>query len=469
MLVAIKIGAVVFLLQCIVLIGTSALFQVYGGSLEHEISRQDAAHFMGVAKSLLEDGTFRQTGKAVLDTWLTPGYPFFVAGVFALTNHSLNILLVLLAFLGGASSALVYLIARTLDIRPPFSYASALLFGISPAVIWLPASGMGGDMLFVFLLLGATYLTLKLRTTKHWWVLAVSIGLLHGLATLVRPIDFYFFFIWLIAIPFITYATEQTRKRIAITLCLMLLSFYAAIMPWMIRNELVGNHFSLSSQFAHNPFYYNIPLYLAWRDGSTQDAEVSKLMDLVGTHDNYALISGFTHKNPDGQYYYDILAAFDKQFLKENWIPYFAFHLYKTIPFFVGSGVNVVYATITNEIPNMPDVPFFPRAAQNTASLFYGGSYGSVLYNLFYYWPSTLERIAWLMIFILAFAAPLVTSGLQRRFAILGVGMILAIAILASPIAQPRYRIPAEPFIWLLATMTTSLLAAKYHAQVRCA
>jgi hypothetical protein len=106
----------------------------------------------------------------------------------------------------------------------------------------------------------------------------------------------------------------------------------------------------------------------------------------------------------------------------------------------------------------MPDVPFFPRATENTSSLFYGGSYSAVIGNLFYYWPSSLERMVWLVLFILAFAAPFVTAGRQRRFTVFSVIMILAIAMLASPIAQPRYRIPAEPFIWLSAALAAAEL-----------
>lgn len=218
-------------------------------------------------------------------------------------------------------------------------------------------------------------------------------------------------------------------------------------------------HFSLTSQFAFNPFYYNLPIFYAWQNGTGEDAERIKLMDEVGTRDVYALVNGFT--------YSDELSLRAKTFLKDNLVPYGFFHLYKTIPFFVGSGVNVIYATITNEIPRMPDVPFFPRATQNTATLFYGGEFGAVTKNILYYWPSTLERLLWLVVFVLAFAAPFVTKGRTQRFVILGAALTIVIALLASPIAQPRYRLPAEPFIWLSAAFTCAILVPSLGAFLR--
>jgi K+-sensing histidine kinase KdpD len=136
------------------------------------------------------------------------------------------------------------------------------------------------------------------------------------------------------------------------------------------------------------------------------------------------------------------------------------------LPFFFGSGINVIYATITNEIPAF-HLPFFPLASQNTSSLFYGGSYLAVAQNLLSYWPATLERLVWLTLFLLAFAAPFFTTGMQRRFALLSVLFILAVALLASPIAQPRYRIPAEPFIWLSAALTLYNFLIPYFSRKR--
>ena len=435
----------IFIVQCVVLCATALLFVSFGGSLAHEISNQDAREYMLLADSLLEDKQLHLPGLTVPETWRTPGYPAFIATIFALTNSSLAILLVVLAFIGAVTSGCIYLIGKELGLPERPATIAGMLFGFSTAVIWIPPSGMGGDIVFAFLMTVALYLLL--RASSWYWLVAVGISL--GIATLVRPLGLYLSLLLIIAAPFLVPRFTHGAKVVA----LIFATFMLAITPWMARNYSVAGHFALSSQFAFNPFYYNIPLFYAWQRGTSEEVERTKLTDTVGTRDVYALVNGFT--------YYDELSSIDRRFLRENLIPYTLFHIYKTIPFFIGSGINVIYATITNEIPEMPDVPFFPRAGENTATLFYAGNLLATAQNLAYYWPSTLERLVWLMLFIFAFIAPFITNGRQRRFAIFSIIMIVAIAILSSPIAQPRYRIPAEPFIWLCSILTIYSLAIR--------
>ncbi len=452
---AAKVTLIVFVLQLAVLLGTSWLMTTHGGSIAHEISTQDAREYMLLGEVLLEEGKFHLPDRTEAETWRTPGYPAFVATIFALF-HSLYVLLVVLALLGALTSGVIYLIAKELLLSERNSFAAGLIFGLSPAVIWIPPSGMGGDILFAFLLVVALYCLVLLARGRDLGFSLIHMGLFLGAATLVRPIGLYIAVIFIFATFF--FIPKETRSLKMPFL--VLLMFALLTVPWMWRNYYVAGHFSLTSQFAFNPFFYNIPLFTAWKNGTGEEAERVKLMDSVGTRDVYALVNGYT--------YYDKLKAIDTAFLKENFVPYAVFHAYKMIPFFAGSGVNVIYATITNEIPNLEDIPYLPRATENTSSLFYGGDLNAVASNLVRYWPSTVERIVWALAFLLAFLAPLFARGLQRKFALLSILMILVIAGLSSPIAQPRYRIPAEPFIWLgaaicLASLRLRLLSFANH------
>jgi len=445
---AYKVTGIVFALQIMVLVSTALLFNTYGGSLAHEVMSQDTKGYVQLAQSLLTDGQYHLPGLAAPETFRMPGYPFFIAVVFGLTNNSLSILLIVLSLVGAITSGLIYLISRELELSQKWAYSVAILFGISPAIIWIPATGMS-DITFVFLLTLALYVLVGLKNTRRVWMNLCLLGLVLGLATLNRSVGLYLSPLFIGTIPFflnIRYASHRALACIGVAL----ITFSIPTLAWMARNDVVAGHFSLSSQFAFNPFAYNMPTFFAWKNHTSEESERIKLLDSVGTRDEYALVNGFT--------YSDRLAVIDKQFLKDNFISYGTFHLIKTLPFFAGSGVNATYATIAKEIPNMPEIPFFARAEQNTASLFYGGDFISVSKNLLYYWPATLERIVWLILFILAFTAPFITRGRQRMFSVLGVFVILTVAILATPIAQPRYRVPAEPFIWISAALALSSL-----------
>ena len=444
-----KVVGIIFILQIAILISVAFLFSSYGGDLTHEVMSRDTKGYVQLAQSLLADKQYHLPGIIAPETFRMPGYPFFIAIVFGLTDSSLYALLVLLALIGALTSGLIYLIGRELELSRRWSFAVALFFGISPAVIWVPATGMS-DINFVFLLTLAVYLIVRLRNAKNLWIHAGLIGLLLGCMTLNRSVGLYLSPLLIFAIPLFISLRLMSRRALA-TISVAFIAFCIPILPWMMRNQVVAGHFSLSSQFAFNPFFYNMPAFYAWQNHTSEESERIRLMDTVGTRDEYALVNGFT--------YSDQLSAIDKQFLKENLTSYLTFHLIKTVPFFAGSGVNAAYATIANEIPDMPDVPFFPRANKNTASLFYGGDFVEVIKNLLYYWPATIERILWVILFLLAFSAPLITRGRQKVFAILSVLVILTIAAFATPIAQPRYRIPAEPFIWITAALALSTLA----------
>ena len=453
-----KVFGAALLLQILFLFGVRLVVAQHGGSIRHLVQVQDASEYIRLAGVMLTEGKFSfptssyPDGKQFPETFRTPGYPLFVAGVFALFGNSVGTLenpgvsfyalLVSLCMLGAGAAVVVFLILRELGIPTPWSVAGGVLFSLSPAVMFLPPSGMGSDMLFTFLFALVLYLLLKLESAQRSWLTALYIGLLLGFATLSRPAGLYLSIVVILALPFFLPRAKPYLKTIALPCAAALAGFLLILTPWYARNWSVAGHFDLSSIPIYSAAFYNIPMFLAFHNHTSHPEEEKKILASLGNPPNLHLRS-FEYSAE--------LKKMEVEFLKQYFLPYSFFHAIKMIPFFLGSGVDVSYAVINIETGNTLNVPFMPKVDENLSSLVYSGNLKEVAKNLLAFWPATLERLVWAGLFALTFLAPFLAKGRERKFFILAILLILVAAVLASPVAQPRYRVSVEPLVWVSA------------------
>jgi hypothetical protein len=459
------VGCVVFMIQVGFLLLATYVLHSYGATLRGLVENQDAIEFIDLAVSLHETGSFTfppdyyPDGVQRPETFRTPGYPLLVAGIFGIFGNpgtsddsraSFYILLIFLCAVSSAAAGALYGVARMLEMPEGASSAAGILFGASPAVIFLPTSGMGSDTVFVFLFILSLFFLLKLEEGR-FPLYAALIGATMGYATLVRPAALYISIALFLMLPLFTQRSWRPLPRPAILAVLIAsLVFGASISPWIIRNYSVAGHASLSSIPAYNFANYNIPRFLAAKEGANEHEEQAKIQASVGNP-------------PDKRYrsfeYTDELTAINSAFLRDNLVPYTVFHAYASVPFFLGSGVNVAYAVIAIETKWQFRAPFFPHIDDNLSKLAYGGSFSGVVRNLLTYWPATFERIVWAALFVLMLASPFAaTSVRQRKFFVFGILMTGFIVVLSSPVVQPRYRVPVEPFVWIAAVCSVPAL-----------
>jgi 4-amino-4-deoxy-L-arabinose transferase-like glycosyltransferase len=159
-----------------------------------------------------------------------PGYPYFLAAVYAVSGDSINAGRVTDAILGALSVLLLYLIARRVWGKRVGLLAAAMAAIFPPLV--LLSRDLLSESLFIALELGAVLGVLEFRRLREsrWAVLA---GLLAGLAALTRnpgPA---------LAVPVIVglwvyrpRLTWQAARAPAIALACMVL----IVLPWTVRN-----------------------------------------------------------------------------------------------------------------------------------------------------------------------------------------------------------------------------------------
>ena len=194
--------------------------------------RSDSRDYDGLAVNLARYRVFSRSGAAPFEphVFMTPGYPLFLAFVYAVFGHKPLIALLFQILLDLISLLIVYKIGEILFTRV-VGLISAGLLAVDVGQI-LNSNQLLSETLFILLFLLSIYcllLFVKERQTRC----GILAGLLLGMAAMVRPIVLYF--------PILLVITCAARgmntllsglKRYSI----VVLCFLLVVTPWLGRN-----------------------------------------------------------------------------------------------------------------------------------------------------------------------------------------------------------------------------------------
>ena len=172
------------------------------------------------------------------NTFRPPGYPFFLAAVYALAGHSFAVVKVLQSLIGALTCILVVLIGERL-----FSKRTGVIAGAIAAVypfLILYSGFLLSETLFVFLSMVFLYMLIRLRGNWAWWDVALA-GLVLGLMNLTRPValllpGLLFFWLW---------GELGAKRRAAMIAGLLAQGMLVPIVPWTVRNYVATQSFIL--------------------------------------------------------------------------------------------------------------------------------------------------------------------------------------------------------------------------------
>jgi len=172
------------------------------------------------------------------NTFRPPGYPFFLAALYTVFGHSYAAVKVIQSVLGALTCLMILAIGQRL-----FTYRVGMIAAAIAAVypfLILYTGFLLSESLFVFL--STVFLYVLVRVREHsagkWVALG---GLILGVMNLVRPVTllfpvFLFFWAWI---------EFGTKKRAAVTACMMTIWMMIPIVPWMARNYTVTHSYML--------------------------------------------------------------------------------------------------------------------------------------------------------------------------------------------------------------------------------
>lgn len=201
--------------------------------IEHKLTR-DAALYVALARNVVNHGVFGPE-PGVPFALVPPGYPLYLAAVFALTGKSL-----IAARLGQALLAAVmvwqtYAIGRQLGGRC-VAVASAVLIALYPPWIVWPVRFLT-EPLYAVLLLAFVWCVVRSAKacTVKWAALA---GVAFGLALLTREVLFAF----PLALPAVLWWCRARWRAALAYVGVFAVSALVTISPWLIRNSRTFGH-----------------------------------------------------------------------------------------------------------------------------------------------------------------------------------------------------------------------------------
>ena len=393
----------------------------------------DSADYARLADNLLTRGVFSLSAEASFDPEIfrTIGYPLFAAGIKWLFGSFTGVVAAQI-ILAALTAWIIFKIGERVVTRG-VGLTAAVLYLLEPGVIFHTITIMS-DTLFVFLITLVIYFFIR----ADYWRLMAAAGLSLGAAILVRPIA-TFLPLFFLMFYFLNERRRIFSKKVFLTVIVFILAVVIPLAPWIVRNYRITGSPQISSITAYNAFVYNIGGFLSFRTGRPNDEVITGLL-------KESALTSLAYLRTAAAQRAAMKTVF--HYLSADPAGYAKYHLVRTVPFFIGSSIALI-RNVTN-----------PKITVEASNLLLSGKL-SVLWERFIADPLVaLERLFWLAVWIAAIFSW--RSFKERRWFFLFWIMIIYFALLTGPVSYSRYRLPAEPFLFLLASAGISGLVRRF-------
>ncbi len=199
---------------------------------------QDEKDYFAIAQSLCHNNSFSINGATT--AYRAPFYPAFVAIIFSIFGESVIPVRIIQAFADTLTCIFIFLICKRF-FSEMTAYLAILLYSFFPGNS-LYVSLLMSEILFTTLFLFAILLCSK-DNVEHTPLTKILLGVVIAILTLIRQNAAILIVIFLIWDIFRFRSFKITIKNNA----LVLISFIMLLTPWLIRNKIQFDHFSITS------------------------------------------------------------------------------------------------------------------------------------------------------------------------------------------------------------------------------
>lgn len=209
----------------------------------------------------------------------TPTYPVFLVAVFATAGHQPWLVALLQILVGSLTAVLAYKLAREISLPHVASVIAGLVVALDP-VAAMNSNRILTETLFTFLLVAGLWLLVR-YWNSHSLRWALASGLVLALATLTRPINQ---FLPIALLPLCVLALRHLPWRQWAT-GVLLFVLVSLVLPygWAYRNYQEAGIFTLSTIGDTNLAYYRARAVLAEAEGISQDEAWDKIQGHIET------------------------------------------------------------------------------------------------------------------------------------------------------------------------------------------
>jgi 4-amino-4-deoxy-L-arabinose transferase-like glycosyltransferase len=200
----------------------------------------DPLDFDNHAVSIAQGHGYPSSGRAPAggpSAFRPPGFPYVVAGIYAVIGHDPLAAQVVLALLGTLAAGLTALIAAMLWGRRVGLIALGIA-ALAPPIVVL-STAFVSEALFVPVVLGAVAATLQTRRSPRPLLWTVLVGALAGLAILTRTNGL----LLLVPLCLAAWRAPWTRLRSLAPPAAVLATAVLVVAPWTLRNAAVLHAF----------------------------------------------------------------------------------------------------------------------------------------------------------------------------------------------------------------------------------
>lgn len=436
------------LLFFVVSLGSEQVRAGEGPRFVYPVHGSDSAGYVVLADNILEQRVFSSSNAAPFlpDTFRTPGYPFFLALFkFIFGSYTWFPLIQILCTVGVSFMVLRMgerVFSRTVGM------VGAFLYLLDPTVI-LHSLVLLSDSTYVFLVVLTVYLLFfksKEGSVRERAMVVGAAGVVLGISVLARPISM---FLPAVLLPFYIFSVraDLPKKKIAQNILLFIFGLSILTVPWLMRNKNAVGVWGLSSVASFNLFFYYVPEFLAYDRQTSPDVERARMQAELPTYvppSDIALLENAKTIN-----------AISLKYLDGHAVGYTKFHLVKTIPVFLSSGMKHIFYYYNALI----QYPAFSLSNANMTTLLLKGEFTAFFKELRVSFIPTVESLYLFVITILAFLALLFNR--RNFFCYLFWALILYFALLTGSVAYSRFRLPFAPFLFLLGSFGATIVWQK--------
>lgn len=199
----------------------------------------DSYSYETIAHTILQNGTLTPSANR------TPGFPAFIAMIYAVLGSDFKNIVLVQALIATLTIVLVYMIGRKV-IGERAGLMAAALVAVDPFQVYFSAKVLT-ETLFTFMLCLIVYAILFLQEDQtHGGRTSFILGLLLGLTALLRP-EVVGLAVVLAAGYGISVLLKRRNFRGMVNMGIMLLTMAAILLPWGLRNQRLLGRFVVTS------------------------------------------------------------------------------------------------------------------------------------------------------------------------------------------------------------------------------
>lgn len=382
----------------------------------------DSQTYLQTAKNILEHGVYSMeiSDTPHPDNFRTPLYPLFLLP-FVWLKTSLYIPAMIQSLIMSFGAGLVFWLGQKIFNRR-VAIISATLSALEPLGSLFSAQIMTEAIFTTLFILAILFLGLYLKTQTRR-SLFIGSALL-ALSALARPIAFYLFLI----LPLAVYMTKNNWRVKIKTMLVSLGLFFLITSPWLYFIVFKAHSYSFSSIIGMQLYEYHGRYFDEWRAEHGAPA-----------NDRLPYVDLSPINNTLNAQAIPPVKTVGVTYIKAHFPQYLLFYFSRIPNLFIDSG----YTTIINGIAPIKNW-LLSTILFIASSFFIITSLLAVFNPLFYY------KI----------------NHLRQREKIFLIIVILLYTAIASPISVARFRIPINPFLFLLAIDSVFLLRQFYQIRI---